>query len=167
MSARNHLWLSANGPIIALSEVVQVVRTRLRSESTINAAANASSFSTHSSSSGEERTRALALRIAGLIGDSPASDTLVIDVQGISSFADHFVICSGDNERQLDAISSHVANGLGADGIRTKRAEGSSLAGWILLDYGDVIVHIFDVEQRAFYRLESLWSDAPTILAIQ
>ncbi len=140
----------------------------MRSEFNISASINASSKkSSSSSASGEERTRALALSIAGFISDSPASNTIVIDVQGLSSFADYFVICSGDNERQLDAIASHISNGLGADGIRTKRAEGSALAGWILLDYGDVIVHIFDVEQRAFYRLESLWSEAPTLLAIQ
>ncbi len=150
-----------------ITKFVHDVRTLLRSEFTISASINASSTTPTSSQSGEERTRALALQIAGFIGDSPASDTLVIDVQGLSSFADFFVICSGENERQLDAITSHVSNGLGAGGIRTKRAEGSALAGWILLDYGDVIVHIFDVEQRAFYRLESLWSEAPTILAIQ
>jgi ribosome-associated protein len=107
------------------------------------------------------------LRIAEIISDSPASNTIVIDVHGLSSFADYFVICSGENERQLQAISSRITDGLADDGIHWKRAEGSALAGWILLDFADVIVHIFDVEQRAFYRLEALWSDAPTLLAIQ
>jgi ribosome-associated protein len=77
------------------------------------------------------------------------------------------VICSGENERQLQAIASRIAEGMAEDGVRSKRAEGSAQAGWILLDFADVIVHIFDVEQRAFYRLEALWSDAPTVLAIQ
>jgi ribosome-associated protein len=150
-----------------ITKFVHDVRTLLRSEITIGASTNHSANSAASSSEGAERTKALALQIAGFISDSPASNTIVIDVQGLSSFADYFVICSGENERQLDAIASHITNGLAAEGVRSKRAEGSAFAGWILLDYGDVIVHIFDVEQRAFYRLESLWSEAPTLLAIQ
>ena len=150
-----------------ITKFVHDVRTLLRSEITISASTNASTNPGESAAAGAERTRRLALRIAGFIGDSPASNTIVIDVQGLSSFADYFVICSGENERQLDAIAAHVSNGLAEDAAKTKRAEGSAFAGWILLDYGDVIVHIFDVEQRAFYRLESLWSEAPTLLAIQ
>jgi ribosome-associated protein len=115
----------------------------------------------------DDAARGLALRIAELISDSPASNTLVLDVRGLSSFADYFVVCSGENERQLQAVVNHIAEGLAEDGIKSKRVEGSAIAGWILLDFGDVIVHIFDVEQRAYYRLESLWSDAPTLLAIQ
>jgi ribosome-associated protein len=119
------------------------------------------------SAAADDAARGLALRIAELISDSPASNTLVLDVRGLSSFADYFVVCSGENERQLQAVVNHIAEGLAEDGIKSKRVEGSAIAGWILLDFGDVIVHIFDVEQRAYYRLESLWSDAPTILAIQ
>jgi len=139
----------------------------LRSEFTISASTSRPTSLSETPSHAAERTRSLALRIAEFIGDSPASNTLVIDVQGLSSFADYFVICSGENERQLDAIASHVSKGLAEDAVKSKRAEGSAFAGWILLDYGDVIVHIFDLEQRAFYRLESLWSEAPTLLAIQ
>jgi ribosome-associated protein len=150
-----------------ITKFVHDVRTLLRSEFTISASTSGSSDFVESDSAAAARTRALALNIAGFIGDSPASNTIVIDVQGLSSFADYFVICSGENERQLDAIASHVTNGLAENAVKTKRAEGSAFAGWILLDYGDVIVHIFDIEQRAFYRLESLWSEAPTLLAIQ
>lgn len=126
-----------------------------------------STGTSQTSAAADDAARGLALRIAELISDSPASNTLVLDVRGLSSFADYFVVCSGENERQLQAVVNHISEGLAEEGIKSKRVEGSAIAGWILLDFGDVIVHIFDVEQRAYYRLESLWSDAPTILAIQ
>ncbi len=107
------------------------------------------------------------MRIADVISDSPATNTLVLDIHAISPFADYFVICSGENERQLRAIARDVLEQLAEEGVRPERTEGSAAAGWILLDYGDVIVHVFAVEQRAFYRLEELWSEAPTLLAIQ
>ena len=111
--------------------------------------------------------RALALRIADLISDTPAANTLVLDIHAISPIADYFVICSGENERQLRAISRDVVEKMMSEGIRPERTEGDPPSGWILIDFGDVIVHIFDVDQRAFYRLEDLWSEAPTLLAIQ
>ncbi len=85
----------------------------------------------------------------------------------MSPVADYFVICSGENERQLRAIAREVTETLAEDGTRPERTEGSAPSGWILLDYGAVIVHIFDVDQRAFYRLEELWSEAQTLVAIQ
>ena len=112
-------------------------------------------------------SHALALRIADVISDTPARDTLVLDIQEISPVADFFVICSGENERQLRAIAREVQETLAEEGVRPDRSEGTALAGWILLDYGGVIVHVFAVDQRAFYRLEALWSEARTLLAIQ
>ena len=97
----------------------------------------------------------------------PAANTLVLDIHAISPIADYFVICSGENERQLRAISRDVVEKMMSEGIRPERTEGDPPSGWILIDFGDVIVHIFDVDQRAFYRLEDLWSEAPTLLAIQ
>jgi ribosome-associated protein len=91
----------------------------------------------------------------------------VLDIHAMSPVADYFVLCSGENERQLRAIAREVTEKLSEAGIRPERVEGSASSGWILIDYGDVIVHIFDVDQRAFYRLEDLWSEAPTLLAIQ
>jgi ribosome-associated protein len=111
--------------------------------------------------------RLLALRIAELLADTPAADTLVLDIHELSTVADYFIICSGENERQLRAISNSVLENLREEGIRPHRSEGSPQSGWILLDYGDAIVHIFDVDQRSFYRLESLWNEAPTLLAMQ
>ena len=112
-------------------------------------------------------SRELALRIAELIADTPASNTLVLDIHALSSVADCFVICSGANERQLRAIFRAVVEQLDAGGVHPRRVEGTPPSGWMLLDYGDVIVHIFDEDQRAFYRLEDLWSGATTLLAMQ
>lgn len=107
------------------------------------------------------------MRIAEILADTPASDTLVIDIHELSAIADYFVICSGENERQLRAIANAVQEELGAQRIRPLRTEGTPQSGWILLDYGDAVVHVFEVDQRAFYRLESLWSEAPTLVAMQ
>jgi ribosome-associated protein len=111
--------------------------------------------------------RVLALKIAEIISDTPAVNTLVIDIQRLSSFADFFIICSGENPRQLRAIALAVQERLDEQGVRPKRSEGSPESGWILIDYGDIIIHVFDVEQREYYRLETLWAEAPTLLAIQ
>jgi ribosome-associated protein len=111
--------------------------------------------------------RELALRIADIIADTPAANTLVLDIHRISPVADFFVICSGENERQVRAIGRDVLERLAEGGVRPERSEGNAPSGWILLDFGDVIVHVFDVEQRRFYRLEDLWAEAPTLLAIQ
>lgn len=108
----------------------------------------------------------VALRIAEVLSDSPASNTLVLDITGISPFADFFVICSGDNERQLRAITRDIGDDLVKAGIRPRRTEGEPSSGWIVLDYGDTIVHVFDTDQRAFYRLEELWSEAPTLVSM-
>jgi ribosome-associated protein len=113
-------------------------------------------------------SRALALQIADIIAEGPARDTLVLDIHGLTTISDFFVITSGENERQLRAIARDVRDELDKIGVRPNRAdEGSTASGWLLLDYGNVIIHILDVDQRSFYRLEELWSDAPTLLAIE
>ncbi len=112
-------------------------------------------------------SRDLAIRIAEVIADTPAQNTVVIDIHHTSTVADCFVICSGENERQLRAIHRDVMEQLEDEGSFPRRIEGTPASGWILIDYGDVVVHIFDVDQRTFYRLEDVWKDAPTLLAIQ
>ena len=121
----------------------------------------------NSEEAGEHPGRGLALQIADIISDTPASNTLVLDIHEMSPFADYFVICDGENERQLRAIAREIGDSLSKQGVRPERTEGSPNSGWILMDYGATVVHVFDVDQRAFYRLEELWSDAPTLLAIQ
>ncbi|HEV2527909.1 MAG TPA: ribosome silencing factor [Thermomicrobiales bacterium] len=102
-----------------------------------------------------------------MIAETPASNTLVLDIHQLTPWADFFVICSGDNERQLRAITRDILDGLEDDGLRPSRTEGNELSGWTLLDFGDVVVHVFDAEQRAFYRLEERWAGGTTVLAIE
>lgn len=111
--------------------------------------------------------KTLALAIADLLAETPASNSVVLDIHERSSFADFFVICSGENERQLRAIANAVRQRLAEKDQHPRRVEGEPVSGWIVVDYGDVVVHVFDVDQREFYRLEDLWSDAVTVLAIQ
>ena len=113
----------------------------------------------------EGRERALLL--ADVISDTPASDTVVLDIHELSPFADYFVITAGANERQLRAITRIVTERMAEAGVRAQRSEGTAAGGWIVLDFGEVLVHIFSTDQREFYRLEDLWAEAPTLLAIQ
>lgn len=114
-----------------------------------------------------QASRELAVTIADVISESPASETTVIDIHELSPIADFFVICSGENERQLRAISRMLLDQLGEQGIDPIRVEGEPVSGWILMDFEDVIVHIFDAELRAFYNLEERWAEAQVLLSIQ
>ena len=103
----------------------------------------------------------LAERIAGVASDRKAIDIRVIDLRGIVSYTDFFVICSGNTERQAKAIHEELKSGEGAERLLPRRTEGDREARWILLDYWDVVVHIFTPEARDYYRLENLWGEAP------
>jgi len=109
----------------------------------------------------------LARAVADVAADTLASNVTLLDISETSSFADVFVICSADNVRQLNALREEIIDELREQGVRTRRVEGEAEAGWVLIDYGDVIVHLLTVEQRDFYGLELLWSDAPVLLKIQ
>ncbi len=114
-----------------------------------------------------QASRELAVTIADVITETPASNTTVIDIHELSTIADFFVICSGENERQLRAISRLLLEELGEQGIDPVRVEGEPISGWILMDFEDVIVHIFDSDLRTFYNLEERWADAQVLLSIQ
>ncbi|MEZ4505925.1 MAG: ribosome silencing factor [Thermomicrobiales bacterium] len=114
-----------------------------------------------------DSARDLALRIAEILADTPASDTVVLDIRSLSTFSDFFVICSGENERQLRAIAEKLQEELREEGVRPQRVEGTPRSGWIVLDYNDAIVHVFDRDLRDFYKMERLWAEAPRLLAIQ
>lgn len=109
----------------------------------------------------------LARKIAQIALDARATNIVVLDIANLSTIADVFVICSVDNVRQLGALFNTLVGKLREDGIGQKRGEGVAEAGWILLDYGDVIVHLFTETQRAFYQIDGLWGDAPRLLVIQ
>jgi len=91
--------------------------------------------------------------------DKKAGDLMVLDLTGISDFTDYFLICSGSNERQVQAISDAVVERLRAEGLRPLSVEGRQKGRWVLLDFGSLVAHVFDQKTREFYRLERLWSD--------
>lgn len=105
------------------------------------------------------RASTLANRIATLALTKKASDVLTMDLRGISSVADFFVVCSGDSEIQVKAIADAVEEGVEKDGALLWHRESGS-ATWVVLDYVDVVAHIFHKTTRSFYNLEKLWGDA-------
>ena len=92
---------------------------------------------------------------------------MLLDAQGVCSFADYFVICNGDSRRQIQAIYDEVEHALKKEGILPHHHEGTVDSGWLLLDFGNVIVHIFAPFEREYYRLDKLWSRATPVIRIQ
>ncbi len=104
----------------------------------------------------------IALAIAELASDRKALEIVQLDLRGLTSLADYFVICTGRSDRQARAIQEGIQLGLKQEhGIQPTRVDGTTDANWILMDYADVIVHVFTPETREFYRLEHLWGEAP------
>jgi len=97
--------------------------------------------------------------------DRKAVDLKVLHLQQVSDFTDYFLICSGTNERQVQAIADAVEERLRANKVRPLHIEGYNRAQWVLLDYGDLVVHVFLEEPRRYYALERLWGDAPDVTA--
>jgi ribosome-associated protein len=91
----------------------------------------------------------------------------LLDISEVSSFADVFIVTTADNIRQLRALQREIVEQMRRRGVRPQRVEGEPEGGWVLVDYGDVIVHLLTREQREFYRLEDLWIEAPVLLKIQ
>lgn len=106
----------------------------------------------------------LAKRIVEIAADKQATDVVLLDARKICSFADYFVICSGDSGRQVEAIHRAIAEALKTEGDVHYHSEGTAASGWMLLDLGNIVVHIFSTAERDFYQLESLWSAAPVIV---
>ena len=116
----------------------------------------------------EERSALdLARRIVELAEDKKAADIVLLDLAGLTSLADHFVICSGGSDRQLEAIADGIVSGLRDEKVRPFGREGTAASHWILVDFGSVIVHIFTPPERDFYQLERHWSEAKTVLRVQ
>ncbi len=109
----------------------------------------------------------LARRIVELAEDKKAADIVLLDLAGLTTIADAFVICSGGSERQLDAIADGILSALRDQGIRPIGREGTAASHWVLVDLGSVIVHIFTPPERDYYSLEKHWSEAKTILRVQ
>ncbi len=95
--------------------------------------------------------------------DKKALDITVIDISSISVMADYFVIASATSANQTEALTDNVAEKLGRAGAALRQTEGQKTSGWVLMDYGDLIVHIFDRDNRLFYDLERIWKDGKVI----
>ena len=104
-----------------------------------------------------------AQRAARAALDRKALDLVVLDVQGLSGVTDYFLVCSGRSTTHLKSITDAIREELKEDGVRPLHTEGTTDSGWILLDYGDVLMHVFLEDTRAYYALERLWGDAPSI----
>lgn len=105
-------------------------------------------------------SKILARKIAQLTLTKKASNVLVMDLRRLTSMTDFFVVCSADSDKQVKAVADAVVDGLEEEGIRIWHNEGVSQLRWVLLDYVDVVVHIFQRQVRGFYNLERLWGDA-------
>lgn len=95
--------------------------------------------------------------------DHKADHLQVLHLAPVTDFTDYFLICSGSNSRQVQAIADAVQETLGRQKVKPLHVEGQNQANWVLLDYGDFVVHVFEEERRGFYALERLWADAPDV----
>ena len=109
----------------------------------------------------------VARSIVDLLADRQAEEIVLLDVRRVASFTDYFVIASAVNPRQMRALIDTLDRELPEDGVRTRPHEGALDSGWVLLDYGGVIVHLFSPELRDYYALEELWRDAAQVVRIQ
>ena len=114
-----------------------------------------------------ETSKKMAAMAVDALEDRKGEDIRVIDISEISTLADYFIIAAGTNHNQVQALADSVQEKLGRAGYMTKNVEGYDAANWVLLDFGDIIVHVFDSENRLFYDLERIWRDGKLIEAAE
>ena len=107
----------------------------------------------------------MAAMACAALEDKKATDIKVISIEEITTIADYFIIASGSNRNQVQAMADQVEEALGRAGVQMKQREGYETANWILLDFGDIVVHLFDEENRLFYDLERIWRDGKIVEA--
>lgn len=112
-------------------------------------------------------TLEIAHKIIEFLEDKKAEDIVLLDVRGVASFTDYFIITTGTSDRMLQALAEAVQQGLRKELRLKSRLEGSAMHGWVLVDAGDIIVHIFGPHERAYYNLEDLWSEGKVLLQLQ
>lgn len=116
-------------------------------------------------------TQALPLHIAQraveIASDLQASNIVLLDIRKIADFADYFVLLSADSARQINALIEAITITLKSEGTPVSHREGTVQSGWVLLDYGDVLIHLFSPEERQHYRLEELWREAVPLVHVQ
>lgn len=110
-----------------------------------------------------DEIKSLALEMSGLIDDKKGEDIVLLEVKGKCSIADYFIIATGNNDRQVNAIVDHLEDKLAERGIFPKSKEGQRGGRWVILDYFDVVVHVFHKDERYYYNLERLWNDAKSL----
>ena len=104
--------------------------------------------------------------IVDVASDKLADDIVLLDLRGLASFADYFVIMSAESSRQIEALEEDLTQTLKESGVPRHRREGTPASGWVLLDFSDVIAHVFSPEEREFYDLERLWGRAPQVVRV-
>lgn len=104
-----------------------------------------------------------ALFCVGLIRDNKGVEPVVLELKGTTSLTDYFIVCSGTSDRHVQAIAEHIEGSMKAEGTLALGIEGLKEGKWVLLDYDDVIMHVFQKEERSFYDLENLWGECPRI----
>lgn len=109
----------------------------------------------------------MAHKIIEALEDKKAEDILLLDIKDVASFTDYFVICNGSSDRMLDALAKGVAEATKQDYKKKRRVDGKAMEGWLVMDYGDVVVHLFAPDMRTHYDLEELWSDGKVLLKVQ
>jgi ribosome-associated protein len=102
-----------------------------------------------------------------VLEEKKGEDILLLDLKDIASFTDYFVLCNGTSDRMLDALARTVVDSMRQQHKKKGRVEGVSRDGWLVVDYGDVVLHLFSPDQRAYYQLEELWSDGKVLLKLQ
>lgn len=109
----------------------------------------------------------MARTIVDSLENKKGEDIILIDLQGIAIFANYFVICSGSSDRMIQALVDSALEQVKKEFRINARVEGQAEDGWILVDYGDIILHVFSPQRRGYYRLEELWSDGKILLHVQ
>lgn len=92
---------------------------------------------------------------------------MLLDIKDVATFTDYFIICNGTSDRMLDALAKGVLEATKKDHKKKSRVDGKSQEGWLVMDYGDVVVHLFSPDQRDFYQIEDLWEDGKVLLRLQ
>jgi ribosome-associated protein len=116
----------------------------------------------------EREIQEQARHIVDIISDVKGEDIVLMDLRDLTPIADYFIICTGNSDRQLKAIVEDILEGMEETyDMRSIRAEGKAEGGWVLIDYGSIVVHAFTEEQREYYDLESLWREGKVLLRMQ
>lgn len=106
--------------------------------------------------------------VVDTIVDKKGSDILLLDIRDHAVFADYFLLCNGENERQLKALADQIAEDAKKNGqIRAYGIEGEPSSGWVLIDFGDLVVHLFSPDKRDYYRLEEIWDRSHVVMHVQ